>query len=240
MSFNKSGLFALLWLAFAALGIASPVLYNSPGLTVTGQPLGVNGGGQFQGNLNGGSIFKFYCVDYNNLLVSPSAVYVSDAGDLASRTRYGATATGSFATLPGLLVQPTLTAENRYVMAGWLTTNYNIAAGNSDPNNVGIQNAIWDLLHVASRPGAASSGTGNETAWLNNAITFEGNASQYNTIKSQLRVMTDVRVTSSEDRYHSGSQEMVYLTNAVPEPATYGLIGAGMILLALLRRKRIA
>jgi hypothetical protein len=48
---------------------------------------------------------------------------------------------------------------------------------------------------------------------------------------------SDLNNHDSSNRYSTGQQEMISVTSSVPEPATVGMLGLGLITLGLLRRR---
>ena len=229
MRIRNIGSLAVLWLAFTGMSFGAPVLT----FTSTFQ---VAGGGQFSAQLNGGPNFDVFCADFNNTAVEGQMVNIDTVNNL-NDTRYGTTTdTTKFSSFSGLGI----TALQRYVMAGWLTTQFDMTKSTSDADNLGVQTAIWNLLNVTGS-GVAPL-LGNESTWINAAKTWlfnPANTANVNLIKGELRIYTDVKVAglSTPERYgpSNGSQEFIGL---VPEPSTYLMLGTGMALLGLVGRRR--
>ncbi len=233
--YTKLSAFALLWLVFAGMAFAAPIQVN---FTKVGHDYSIDGGGRFQGQVNSGPVFDLFCIDYQNSINQTSYnAYLSDSTDL-SKTRYGTTS--SFAYNPG---SGTLTASDRYVLAAWLITQYTFPFSGGSPapttDDFAIQNAIWTLLAQTGAPAVPEPGLSGIATWINNAINFKNtNSAGFNTIKSNLRVLTSTDVAGSDTRYKSGQQEFLWVTNPVPEPSTYLMFGAGLMALGLIRKRR--
>ncbi|MGA3186292.1 MAG: PEP-CTERM sorting domain-containing protein [Bryobacteraceae bacterium] len=243
--FTKTALSGLLWLTFSGAMFGDTLFLS--------QSYNVDDGGQFTGTDNGNPV-TVYCVDFQNYLVSPSQVNVSTLSDL-SDTRYGTTPTSEFTffngssssdtlyTGPG--TAPALDAEQRYLLAAYLTTQYELIPSPSTAvvnANDSIQGAIWDLLDVSgvnqTVGGAESADITQAINWLNTDLAAVA------ALTSEVVIYTSTNVASNNDlnptatsgtRYTVGSQEMV---GVVPEPQTLAMLGAGLLAIGLFRKHR--
>ena len=235
--FPKVALGGLLWLTFST-AMFGDTLYLS-------QSYNVDSGGQFMGYLtsNPTNELTMYCVDYLNQLTSPAPVNVNDLAEL-SDTRYGTTPTASFSNPDSASVG--LTALQRYVLAAWLTTQYQLVP--SPPAaivtlNDNIQGAIWDLLDVNGQNFSDGGEIGSAKSWYGaqSSTALAAFESQI-VIYTPIGVATDNNLVygSAGNRYQTAgsqqdSQEMIGVT---PEPATLAMLGAGLLAIGLYRKHR--
>jgi len=220
---------------------AGASLFATPILTFEGQSYNIDGGGQFQAALSSNplQLLQVYCVDFNNGVNAYDAysVNVSTAGNL-SNTRYGNTATSAFTYQTASDGASLGNAGQRYGEAAWLISQYDLTPGsNYSSRNLGIQNAIWDLLDTTG----AHNTQGDWQTWLSNAAK-SGGLSNFTVFTT-----TDVASASGTGRYTIGAQEMITIggtsvvpppTSATPEPQSAVMLGIGglMIGLGLVRR----
>ncbi len=248
-SFNKVAVGGLLWLAFSAAAFGD-TLYLT-------QTENVDQGGQFTGYLtsNPAATLIMYCIDYRNELVTPVSVNVttlSDAAEVVANTRYGSTTTTTASTFDTTVAPSTYTAEQRYAMAAWLTTQYTFTSGVTSTDE-SIQGAIWGLLDV--QQGSSFTNGGNVPAWVTNAenwLAAEISSGQLSSFESTVRIytasyvapITDLNQNDSINRYtaeggsglYRDSQEMIGVV-AAPEPATLAMMGAGLLAIGLFRKR---
>ncbi len=226
------GLFAL---AFAAIGFATP-------LTVSSHPFSVDSGGRFVGYLNNNSsaLIDLYCIDFINSVGAQPVTYDANVSTMAdlSKTRYGTTAQGSFLNQTAPNAISLGDAANRYLLVGWLISQYDLSSGaNTGSKDIGIQNAIWDILNVTG----PQQVDGAYSTWINNAVNWKAGASsqQIATLSSEIRIYTssDVASLGLPGRYSTGRQEFM---NLVPEPGSIALASIGLSLIGAgaLRRRR--
>jgi hypothetical protein len=234
----------LLWLAFSVGASATT-------LTIESQDLNVNYGGSFYSDLNGNASasFNVFCVDYQNEVTVPDTfnVNISVAGVSLADTRYGTTTNFSFNSLVGGAPSASFSgaqfgnAYDRYVMAGYLTTLYDFSPGaNTGAVDVGIQNAIWTLLDVDNR----SFTTGDVDQELQAAVNFmDTNPTGFANLANEVEIFSSTSIAGDNnlnygtdgDRYQVGQQEMISVN--APEPAVFALVGCGLVLMGMFRRR---
>jgi hypothetical protein len=238
--FHKRASWGLLWLALSAAASASS-------LTVASQTFNIDGGGQFSAYLDGNTLapFPVYCVDYRGF-VSPPQTYDVNVDTLSttdSDARYGTTPQGSFsyATAPdGMSFGD---AFNRYLLAGYLITQYDLSVNaNTGSKDIGIQNAIWNILNTND----VNHTDGDVTTWENNAVVWASGitTAQKNAFAADILIYSSIVISPDSDlnnndsnnRYVVGQQEMMQVT---PEPTVLAMVGSGLIALALVRRRAV-
>jgi len=250
-TFTRPAVWGLLWLAFSAASFATT-------LTVTGFPENIYGGGEFTAYLdnNSNALFDVFCVDYRNDLsafntafnvnISIPTVAGTPTNADVSKTRYGTTATSSFSfntTSPSPVAGD---AENRYIIAAYLTTLYSFPGGTVTSTDVTIQDAIWTLLNTNGAQewtigGSSQAAVNAEIQTAINQLTAMS-PTQYSNFVNSIRIFTstDVANTSIPNRYAVGQQEYIAVATTTPEPADFALVGAGLVALGLFRRRKTA
>ncbi|HEY7388819.1 MAG TPA: hypothetical protein VH640_09935 [Bryobacteraceae bacterium] len=208
----------------------------------------------------------FFCDDFSNDVSIPSEMVQVDITSLAAgldfidQTRFGAV-TGWRPIQNSLPAGETLSqstqntinnadAFERYEMAAYLISNYSFFDSGppvwdhyySDPDNTGIQSAIWDILDPSSDlylPPADAGQDGKVAIWLTNAADWLPAANQ--ALLSRVRIVSDVAISqaSSGRTTQVGIQEFLTL-QAVPEPGLYGVLSLslGLIYWAIRRERQ--
>src|SRR5579885_330412 len=171
--FHRSAVWGLLWLAFSAASFATT-------LHVTGHPEVVpvdGGGGEFTAYLdnNSNAMFNIFCVDYRNFIHGIPDTFNVNVSTLSniSSTRYGTTQESAFSFYHGAGGDPNAgDAFNRYLLAAWLTTQYDFSGGVTAADNA-IQDAIWNLLDVNGVNNHLDSTTAAVTQKVRDAVNWE-------------------------------------------------------------------
>jgi len=121
-----------------------------------------------------------------------------------------------------------------YEKAAWLVNQFGTVP---TADNGGLQNAIWDLF-------LQRAGTGLNTDKTTDAYWLLEAAAKYTALTSAQMAntyfLTPVSGTTTPSADGTPQEFIVVLTTATPEPSTYAMLGAGVILLPMgrLRRRR--
>jgi len=215
-------------------------LFGASILNFQGETFDIEGAGQFTATLDDDSAHRLqiYCVDFNNFYPNVNgasyAVNISTLADL-SNTRYGGTSESAFTYQTAPNGSRLGNAASRYAAAAWLISQYDLTPGaNSGARDIGIQNAIWDLLDAT----AMQNTQGDWQIWMN-AAAASGGLSNF-----RIFTTTDVAGITGRNRYFIGGQEMIGLLDPlaplaqVPEPQSMVMLILGGLVIGLLRRGR--
>jgi hypothetical protein len=239
---SRSAVLGLLWLTLSAACFATT-------LTITAHTENVNNGGEFTAYLNSNSnaTFDVFCVDYQNYISGIPTTFTVNVDTLpnivntryASANNYGGSAPAfSYFSSAG-------SAENRYLLAGYLTTTYDFTSGVTTQDQL-IQDAIWNLLDVNNTFNNNGSSTNNAAinTIIANAIAWESGqtTTQLNSFASRVNIYTDVLVDTPgacSSPFSCGAQEYLSVSPATttPEPADFALVGIGLLGFGLLRKR---
>jgi hypothetical protein len=198
-----------------------------------------NGGGGATATLNGVPV-EIFCDDFAND-IGLNTDYTANVTTLSTTPNLGLTRFGNVKStswvainLPsGYSTDQTFlngaSASERYDMAAYLVSLYNVSQGSSTSNNQ-IQEAIWTLMDPTAA-GAAPSGYG-PNGYLEQAANWYINGGATNTFLSQFQIVSDVNMhINPSARGTGGFQEQIVYTDppsAVPEPRGSALILIGV------------
>ena len=213
----------LLFAVPAALADETPVTMTFAGVN------GINDGAYYVSPYSGlmssngqNALVTLFCDDFNNDVTWNQTwqAYVTplSSGDL-SNTRYGNSQ--DVALLLG--TNPfynTYTAAQLYAQAAWLTEQFNQYLTSNPGQVIALQYAIWDLFDPNAPTNAAAQ------AWILNAEQNYGSVNLNN-----FEVVTNVGPLSLTGQV----QEFIIPT---PEPGTFLLLGAGLLVLLFSARRK--
>lgn len=135
------------------------------------------------------------------------------------------------------------TAAARFQMAAWLVQQYspfpNGPSPSNDPVNKAIQRSIWAIIHN-NTPGADAAGESvingapgdmtQENYWVDLAKANYGSVDT-----SQWAIVSWL---VDENGVFAGDARQTFLVQVTPEPGFYAVLGIGLILLLMVRRRR--
>lgn len=229
----------LLSLALAGIASASTVTFDS-------RPFPVDSGGQFGAHLNSDAAnsLTIYCVDFSNHVslgstysLAISAPDPSHDPSSISGANFGGAAQGSFTLQNAPSTDTFGDALDRYLEAAWLITQYDLGAGaNTGSKDVGIQNAIWNILDTG-----ATHANGDYTTWENNAANWLKTVGG-----SGLANFAQTVLIYTPSSGGTPAQEMIGFTSSAPpasiapEPTSAALVAIGIALAGLgqLRKRK--
>lgn len=193
------------------------------------------GGGGVSATINGAPGFETFCVDFNNEIYVPHAGYnayltpVTSTGFNPDVTRFGRVtiwATISGTTADGFINGDT-SALDRYQMAGYLVSLYDLPAGNNTWNNE-VQGAIWTLLdpnipsYTSNLPAYV-----NATPALDQALQWfqDTSSSGRDSYLANFLLVSDMSMGRGAPMTGGFQEQMTYL----PEPGLFGMLALVLV-----------
>ena len=220
---------APLTIPLSAVGINQSIVVSSHDIAV------INGG-LFSGTIAGNPA-DLWCIDAENY-VNPPQSYQGNvtllgawAGGVNSEVQKG-TATGSAWVYPGV---PALTPLQRYQAAAYLITQMQAFQSGADVSTDDpYQSAIWSLLDLGPTDNVSESAQ---------ALIYRSDAISHILSNQSFGFGTWAVVSGTVDANGGLAREKVqtFLTpvaSQVPEPGTYALMGAGLLGLATISRRK--
>lgn len=235
----------LLALTFAGSMLATPVSIAIPDsylglahtVNVVSRDYPILSGGSFNALVGDPTLANavnatFWCVDLENHINpgSSSAIY------LANLIPVGQTTAQAQYVQKGIVTAwedgEALNAQQRYTGAGYLIEK--ILAGSSAYSDVDIVRAIWRLTDTQG-----GNNTDNSPVWENPAYADALNfLSQPNAATEHVWATVSGCVGPNGDLTCNTRQTFLVEVAQVPEPATYAMMGAGLLALGLIGRRK--
>jgi hypothetical protein len=241
----KTLLATLTLLTMAMVATAAPIPMSAVGIDQaivvgSGGRIPILTGGKFSGTIEGFAA-DFWCVDVENY-VNPVQVYQGNVTLLSNWTngqnaevRNGTLGAAGW-VIPG--GAPALNPLQRYQAAAYLITQTAAFGGADVDADNDYQRAIWELLDTTGG-GDQVSQTAGSIVLRNAAITYIlGNPNYGKGTWAVVSGAVDARGGFTSTKVQTFLTQ-VQPPSEVPEPGTYAMMGAGLIgLAALARRKR--
>lgn len=223
--------------------MAAPIPASQTGLgqlvAVDSHDLNILNGGAFGARvgdplLNPGVSTTFWCIDIENFIDAgqASAQYIANVilvGDTTAQASYVRKGTDT-AWEDG----QSFTTQQRYTAAAYLVEK--IIAGNSGYSNDDLQRAIWRLTDLAVGSETAADSSWENAAYMDAKGFIAANGTTAGTWATVSGVAGANGALSVDDRRQTFLVQVE--SSTVPEPGTYALMGAGLVLIASLRRRR--
>ncbi len=206
---------------FAGTALSAAAMFGSTVTVALGPSPFPNGGdAPYQGYINGSSVAStIVCDDDTGDYVDPNETWTANETSLATII---AADKGNPATpTTGLRFSPA--ATSLYEEVAWLALQFS-----SNPTDTGaIQTAVWDVFNLSG-----TTQMGDSLAWLAKAeLSSNYNGSAVNSMASKIFFLTPI--DGSQNPVYDGNPQEFILISGTPEPATYTLFGAGLMLISV-------
>jgi hypothetical protein len=206
------------WKLMAAAALGTVAMFgNTVSMSFGANPFPQGEIGPYTATINGVNAFV-YCDDDTHL-VYPNETWTATVTTLKDLVALGSANIASQSTVMWRALPNALTL---YEQAGWLVNQF----GSHPADASGIQNAIWDIF-------LQRSGTGLNTDQKTDAYWLVQAINNYNSVTAVQLANTVflTPVAGSQVPFADGTpQEFITLT---PEPASYALLGLGLMLVSL-------
>jgi hypothetical protein len=222
----------------AFTSVAAPIPLSAVGIgksiSITGHPYNILGGGGFSAIVDGFAT-TVWCVDSQNT-ISVGDMYIANV-ILLGNWPSGQNALVRKGTNTNWSDGLSLTALQRYQASAYLIEQYSGFPDGPDADttaNRRIQNAIWRITHQKGGGGAFPA---SNTPYAD-AVSFITNPLNVDFGKGKWAVISGSVNRDGEFTKPTYQTFMVQVAGPeVPEPATYGLMGAALCALAFIRRR---
>ncbi|MES2950357.1 MAG: PEP-CTERM sorting domain-containing protein [Pseudomonadota bacterium] len=203
--------------------------------------VGNGNGGAFVGSVvsgasgNSNNTFESFCLEYNENINLGSTTY--QVGGVTSHT---VNRPGAYGIYNGNEAGHTSTQDPISAGTAWLFTQFftshlsNTAVwgnGNQATKNTAVQQAIWSM-EGETNFGSMSSLATSYKNMANAAV----NSGTWNGI-GNVRVL-NLYSKDNHGQYTVNAQDQLYMVTSVPEPETYAMMLAGLVLVGAITRRR--
>jgi len=233
--------------------IPTDALGNYQTIKITGHTsaMNLNGGGMFTGFI-GNWAAQFFCVDYDNYTGIPTT-YKGDVVSLgdgynSNYVQKGNTAASSFTNIKLMgsdLAYHNVNVQQRYEIAAELMSQTGLwqTGTKNTTTDQNLQNAAWAALDLASGSqikfsSLNSVAKGMLEAAVTKVLTNPGNYNNFALVSGTALANGTLVNCPKEQTFLVALQPHTNPPGDVPEPATYAMMGAGLLGLAAFKLRR--